>query len=166
MIVLNGRIYRIDADGRATANSLPTRTPFVVNKKFRAEKTQTFKKVSSFAELTQKLDHLLGRKKSPCAIVISGTFSAIKMRSIGKQGKPYPKLTVALKSQSIIGKENVKGTMVGFFMPNTLQGTNVGGYHFHFITEDLTEGGHVLDVSLREGIVQTDHSQSVVIHFK
>ena len=35
--------------------------------------------------------------------------------------------------------------MLGFRFPGYAEGIEVGGYHLHFISEDRTRGGHVLD---------------------
>ncbi len=40
----------------------------------------------------------------------------------------------------------IEGTLVGFWAPAYAQAVNVPGYHFHFLSEDRTFGGHVLDV--------------------
>ena len=40
--------------------------------------------------------------------------------------------------------DNISGTIVGFRCPPYLQGINVPGYHLHFISDDKTQGGHVL----------------------
>jgi len=39
----------------------------------------------------------------------------------------------------------VDGTMVGFWSPPYASGVEVAGYHLHFLTDDRTAGGHVLD---------------------
>ena len=33
---------------------------------------------------------------------------------------------------------------------------NVAGYHFHFISDDLNFGGHVLELSLNNAILELD----------
>lgn len=48
--------------------------------------------------------------------------------------------------------------MVGFRMPEYMEGLNVPGYHFHFITDDRKAGGHVLDCLIEEAMVEIDYS--------
>ena len=80
---------------------------------------------------------------------ISGEFPAIKARSEYKQEKPYRELDVALAADQIeCDYENVRGTMVGLYCPSFMGGLNSIGWHFHFITEDQTRGGPVLQVSV------------------
>src|SRR5262249_7834217 len=48
----------------------------------------------------------------------------------------------------------VSGTLVGVRSPAWALGLNVPGYHWHFLSDDRTVGGHVLDCQVREGRVQ------------
>jgi acetolactate decarboxylase len=40
---------------------------------------------------------------------------------------------------------NVSGTLVGLYTPGYSDGIGFPGYHFHFVTDDRTQGGHVYD---------------------
>ena len=51
-------------------------------------------------------------------------------------------------------RENVTGTIVGFWTPEIFHGVSVAGYHLHFISDDHTFGGHVMDFVISEGIVE------------
>ncbi|MCI5168100.1 MAG: acetolactate decarboxylase [Candidatus Electrothrix sp. GM3_4] len=52
--------------------------------------------------------------------------------------------------------ENVTGTLVGFRCPLYVKGLNVPGDHFHFISDDYSQGGHVLSFELLEGNGELD----------
>jgi len=82
------------------------------------------------------------------AVQVRGIFPTMKVRAIPPQKKPYPVLTEAAKNQSVHEYRNVNGTLVGFYTPVLFQGLNVPGYHLHFIAEDKSTGGHVLDFSV------------------
>lgn len=45
---------------------------------------------------------------------------------------------------------DVKGTIIGFRTPSNWQGFGVAGEHLHFINEDRTAGGHVLEVEAKQ----------------
>jgi acetolactate decarboxylase len=47
----------------------------------------------------------------------------------------------------------VRGALVGFRFPDQAAGVEVPGYHLHFLAEDRTTGGHVLEVSVAEGVL-------------
>ncbi len=50
--------------------------------------------------------------------------------------------------------ENISGTIVGIWTPEIFHGVSVAGYHLHFISDDLTFGGHVMDYVISEGMVE------------
>ena len=55
-------------------------------------------------------------------------------------------LLEASTNQSVVCIEKVSGTLVGFWSPTHTTSLNIPGYHFHFLSEDHSSGGHVLDV--------------------
>jgi len=54
--------------------------------------------------------------------------------------------------------ENIRGTMLGLYCPSFMGGLNSIGWHFHFITEDLKQGGHVLQVSIDNAVASLDRT--------
>ena len=46
--------------------------------------------------------------------------------------------------------------MVGFWCPDNMGGINNPGFHFHFISENKTEGGHVLEFAVSNATMQLD----------
>jgi acetolactate decarboxylase len=85
-------------------------------------------------------------------IKLEGFFHYIKVRSVPKQSKPYRKLVDIVKQdQKIVEKNNVYGTLIGFYCPNYFREINVGGFHLHFIDKENKFGGHVLDFNLETG---------------
>jgi acetolactate decarboxylase len=82
------------------------------------------------------------------AIQIDGTFPAMKVRSVPRQASPYLPLTAAVANQTVFVYSGVKGTVIGFFMPQFFSGLNVPGYHLHFISDDSKSGGHILDFTV------------------
>jgi acetolactate decarboxylase len=48
------------------------------------------------------------------------------------------------------------GTLIGFRSPDYVAGINVPGYHFHFISDDRRQGGHVLGITTGGGAVKID----------
>jgi acetolactate decarboxylase len=43
---------------------------------------------------------------------------------------------------------DVRGTLVGFWAPAIYQGITVAGLHVHFLADDRSVGGHVLDATV------------------
>ena len=63
-----------------------------------------------------------------------------------------------LKEQSEFEFNNVKGTIVGFWLPAYMNGPNAGGYHMHFVTTARDAGGHVLDCQPADVTVTLDET--------
>ena len=58
---------------------------------------------------------------------------------------PGVPLAVATEQQAEFELGGVDGTMVGFWSPPYASGVEIAGYHLHFLSDDRTVGGHVLD---------------------
>jgi acetolactate decarboxylase len=56
------------------------------------------------------------------------------------------RLVDAAKAQSEFRFTNVTGTLVGLWSPGFSSAFSVAGYHFHFLSDDRRDGGHVLDL--------------------
>lgn len=156
MLALDGDYYQIKADGIAYPVSNDMTTPFATVTSFETDKNFKSEVPMNCTELEKYLDENLPSKNLFYAIRIDGVFPYMKTRSVPKQEKPYPKLVDVTATQSVFEFENVNGTIVGFKTPDYVKGINVPGYHLHFITEDRTAGGHVLDFDLKNGDINID----------
>ena len=45
---------------------------------------------------------------------------------------------------------------MGVYCPPYMSALNAPGWHLHFISEDKTKGGHVLDVSISDAVLTWD----------
>jgi acetolactate decarboxylase len=156
MLALNGNYYQIKSDGIAYHISENITTPFATVTFFESDKSFELQGPVNLTEFEQKLDSNLPSENLFYAIKVEGNFSCLKARSVPKQEKPYPKLAQAVLNQSIFEFKNVSGTLVGFKTPEFAKGVNVPGYHIHFITENKSAGGHVLDFELENGNISFD----------
>jgi acetolactate decarboxylase len=111
--------------------------------------------------LLSRLDELIPAGSSSCAIRLEGDFDLVRARSVPRQSPPYRPLTEVVAEQNVFELGPVAGTMVGFRFPAYVEGIEVGGYHLHFISEDRTRGGHVLDSRCRELRVRLDPSNEL-----
>lgn len=159
LIGLDGEFYQIKLDGQAHPVSDQMTTPYAIVTFFKTdEKLAIEKGPVKYSALKKSIDSLISNESHFYAIRIDGEFASVKIRSIPAQKKPYRKLTKIIKQEQKIQEiEGVKGTMVGFWFPRYIDGINVPGYHFHFITEDRKQGGHLLDCRLMRGEVRIDH---------
>jgi acetolactate decarboxylase len=154
MIALDGEFFQVRVDGKAYSVPDSAGTPFAAVTFFRPDLNLSLRNLPNFSSLKERLDGVVRAKDNLCVIRIEGEFRHLRVRSIAEQKKPYPKLEEALKKQAVFDLSGVRGTLVGFRFPSYMEGVNVGGYHFHFITLDKKQGGHVLDCNLEAGEAQ------------
>jgi len=151
MIVLDGHIYQVRADGRVYSPPAGVTTPFAAVVKFRPTTTRELSGGISFREFQERLDALLPSTNVVCVFGLTGAFRRMKTRSVPAQLKPYLPLVEATRHQSVFELGRCRGTVVGFRMPDFVKGVNVPGCHAHFLTDNRRAGGHVLDFTLDEG---------------
>jgi acetolactate decarboxylase len=158
MIGLDGAFFQVKSDGTVTAVPDDARTPFAVVKHFSPGAIVPISGSRDLAGLMRELDALLPTKNTFYAIRIEGTFPRIKARSVPAQRKPYPGLAEAVKNQSVFEFGDIRGTILGFRSPDFVQGINLPGYHFHFISADRKSGGHLLDCLIEGATVALDET--------
>lgn len=158
MVALAGEFYQIKADGRAYPVDDSMKTPFSIVTFFEPDKAFLLDKALNHEQLQQYLDNLLPTKNIFYAIKIEGIFKYIKTRSVPKQNKPYPPLVEVVKNQPTFEFHEVVGTIVGFRCPTYVEGINVPGYHFHFISGDRKAGGHLLECQMQSVKIEIDYT--------
>lgn len=161
MIGLDGKFYQVKADGVASIIPDAIVSPFATVTFFKPEKLINLKGQMNYQQFQESLDRQLTTKNYPYAIRIRGNFPYVKFRSVPKQTPPYLPLADALKEQSVFELRNVNGTLVGFRTPKYMEGVNVKGYHFHFLTANRKTGGHILDGQFQNAKVEIDTLSNV-----
>ncbi|MCB0108556.1 MAG: acetolactate decarboxylase, partial [Caldilineaceae bacterium] len=156
MVMVNGEVYRVDDQGVVHVVDNTATTPFAAVTGFAADETTALHSAFTCSQLQSYLDARLPRHDVPYALRVEGRFSALTVRSVPAQQKPYPPLADALAGQVVFEKQTISGSMIGFRLPDYLAGTNVAGYHFHFLSDDKQVGGHVLDCTTDAVTVAAD----------
>lgn len=156
MIALDGAFYQVKADGAAYRVEDAMTTPFAAMTFFEPDVTASFDEAMDCTDLEAAVDRLLPGPDIPYAVKVTGQFASVTTRSVARQEKPYPGLVDALAQQVEFALEEVGGTMVGFRLPAYMDGANVPGYHFHFLTADRRAGGHLLACRARQVQVSLD----------
>jgi acetolactate decarboxylase len=165
LIALDGQFYRFDVMEKAIPVSDLMKIPFAVVTFFEEDDSQTIMDGPfDFSAIKKCIDAMITNKDMFYAIRITGTFESLATRSMPAQKKSYAKLDeIIAKEQEIRDFKNLEGTMVGFWYPRYVGGIHVPGYHFHFITKDRKQGGHVLDCRLIVGEIQVDRKAKIHI---
>lgn len=146
MVVLDGRIYQVDAEGNVRVPELTTTTPFAVVTAFEKDFSVSVGPVNSLAELEAQLDAALPSRNYFYAIRIDGDFEKVTTRSVPAQSEPYPPLVEVIEYQPVFELGDSRGTLVGIWCPAYVRGINLPGHHFHYIDDARESGGHVLDL--------------------
>lgn len=163
MIMINQHVYTMGGDGRARLVHDDEKTPIAVVNFFKKDLTFKLGGNLNYDQLINKIDSLLPTENIFYAIKIQGEFKRIIVRTISKLSKPYPSLDEIKNKMVIHDYENVEGIMFGYKSPPFIEGISVPGYHFHFIDNDFSKGGHVYDIELVDGVIdiQLIHSFDV-----
>ena len=154
MIALDGTYFQITSDGRVTVVKDDQVTPFSQILNFESEAQFSLGNTASYDELNTVLLSKLPKKNFPYALRIDGKMNTLKIRSVCKQATPYPVIAEAIKGQAIFDLEEVEGSLIGFWFPAYWEKISIAGLHFHFISNDRQYGGHVLNISLQQGLLR------------
>ena len=163
MIELDNHFYQIKSDGSVNKVKDTLKTPYAMVTFFNPGKPQIISESMNLKELSEMLDKETKADNVFYAFKITGLFSTMKTRSVPKQEKPYPGLAEVVKKQSVFEFENIQGTVVGFKMPKYIGGMNAPGFHFHFISKDKKNGGHVLDLETAKVKVEIEPIKRIKI---
>lgn len=155
LIVVDGRAFAIRHDGRVDELALTIRTPFAVVTRFAPTIDVEISTELNLSELRDAID-----ERTPdapiVAIRIDGTMRDLRLRSVARQEPPYRPLSDVVSDQSEWSVPSASGTLVGFRFPDSTAGVEVPGHHLHFLSDDHTIGGHVIDVTVVAGRLQLD----------
>lgn len=168
MIVMDGQCYRADQNGNVTVVSAETGVPFAAVANLYGNQQFPLRDIPDIAsiraELTRKIEENFGLN-SMHIVKIEGVFEMVDARSEA----PYRSQHVTLKE--VLGQtqksflfENIRGSLVGVYFPDYMDGINMPGWHLHFLSEDQSKGGHVFDASIRAGTAKVDKITNIMIN--
>ena len=146
MVVLEGTVYQIRSDGIVSKVTGEVGTPFAVVVPFMADQDAAVERASSLEEIAHICDRFRDSDNLFFAFRIDGHFTHVHTRAVGATVDGLP-LAKAAAIQPEFDFRNLNGTLVGIWAPQFLSALNVAGYHFHFLSEDRTKGGHLLECS-------------------
>ncbi len=155
MVLLGGVAYQITGTGQVSQPGDDVHSPFACVTFFRE---MTYDEppagAESFSELMTLIEGILPSPNMMYALWIDGDFEYVRTRSVPRQDHFRP-LAEVTRDQKVFDVSGVSGTMAGFYTPEFMSSLNVPGVHLHFLSEDRTFGGHLLEcraVRLRIGV--------------
>ena len=153
MVMLDGDVYQITADGEAHPVPDAMHTPFAVVTFFEPTFATAFEAPMDYETFLARLEALLPSPNLFYALRVTGRFDRIRARSVPRQHN-YRPLSEAAHEQHEFRFENVEGCLAGFFTPAFMASLNVPGLHLHFLSKTRRHGGHLLECRTRSVTVE------------
>lgn len=144
MVMIEGQIYQITADGHVNQVEEQALTPFSCVTFYQPASHEEMEGEMSYAAFLEWLQGLLPSPNIFYALRIDGRFANVKVRSVPKQECYRPLVEVAAE-QPVFEFSDIEGTLAGFYTPAFLASLSVPGLHLHFLSADLQRGGHLLE---------------------
>ncbi|MEP7271936.1 MAG: acetolactate decarboxylase [Acidobacteriota bacterium] len=144
MLALDGHFYQVQSSGKVSEPGDDAQVPFAVVTAFRAAHEFTIEGVNGLADLFAHLDHVRRTENLFHAMRIEGRFAHLKTRAACKTASGVSLLD-ATSRQAEFEFSDVSGALAGFWTPSYARTINIAGWHLHFVTDDRTGGGHLLD---------------------
>lgn len=164
MVMLDGHIYQMTADGRVEEVGDDALTPFSCVTFYRPEFDIELAEELDFDGFLKWLQKPLPSPNIFYAFRLSGEFAYMKVRSVPKSECYVPLVEIA-REQPVFEFHNIHGTLAGFYTPDFMASISVPGVHLHFLSEDLAHGGHLLECRPRyiQGGIQSIHSVELAL---
>ncbi|HFU3729301.1 TPA: acetolactate decarboxylase [Streptococcus suis] len=156
LIVLDGKAYQAKGTGeKPEVVEVPAdmKVPYAAVIFHEAEVIFKQRFEMTHEELHQRIESYYDGENLFRSIKIKGTFARMHVRMIPKSASDVRFAEVASRQPEYTA-ENISGTIVGIWTPEIFHGVSVAGYHLHFISDDLTFGGHVMDYIISQGNVE------------
>ena len=162
LVILDGVPYQVDSNGKVNVVKDDFALPFA-NSHFAEYRHLVDVKGLDQKELDKKILSMTSAN-SFFSIRLHGTFTNVKTRAVKKSHKPYATLGKTAEDQSIFVRETVTGTLLSYYSPTIFDGSAVGGFHHHFLSDDHDFGGHVLGLGSATGNVEIQQFDTLEQH--
>ena len=155
-IVYNGQAYVCKQNGSVSIADLNTPVPYGMIVPFKTDFSMDIATATKKPDFEKRLLEFLPPNNQLIAVMVYGTFSQLKIRSLSKQNPPYEPLSDIEKGQAVFDYRDITGTLVGFCDPGYLKGIQQRGFQFYFLSADKKSGGHVMDFAISKAMVKVD----------
>ncbi len=151
LIMYKGTVYQALSDGTLRVADDSTKVPFANTAFMETDFSESGVSATSSESLMEAMSQTVSShgKNSMYVAVIEGTFDTLTIRSENSQTEPYEPFDVVIKRDEVRWDySSISGTIVALYFPQYAGSFNSAGWHFHFISDDHTKGGHVLSLSV------------------
>lgn len=145
LIMIDGVCLRAGAGGVVSRVATSETVPFAVVTRFASDRIVPIGSVAGMDDLESALDEIRPSDNLFVGIRIDVHAHRLDLRAAcpAREGEG---LLAATRHQSEFTFTDASGTLVGFWTPAYAKAINIPGYHFHWIDDDRSRGGHVLDI--------------------
>jgi len=144
MVVVDGRVFQVRSTGEVREVADDVLTPFATVTRFRPDAEVLLSRCSRLGDITQAFDKLRATENTFFSLRVDGYFDYVRTRALCRM-KPGTRLVHAAAVQPEFEYRGVFGTLVGFWSPEYTKTLSIPGYHLHFLSDDLSGGGHLLE---------------------
>lgn len=163
LIILDGQPYQVNSRGEVKVVGADFTLPFANSHFADYQPLMTVENASKTA-FNQQILALSKLDNAFFSVKATGTFTNVKTRAVAKSSQPYQSLAETAKNQSIFTRDSVQGTLIGYYSPQLFDGIAVGGFHHHFLADDRSFGGHLLDFETVTGEVSVQPFSTLEQH--
>ena len=146
MVFLDGTPFQVLENGDIVEATDSMATPYAVVTFFEEDHKFDIEGTCNYTQLKAKILDELPSENYFYAFEIKGHFTSVNCGGAPKQNKPYSKtLAEIIPGRPLFNAENISGTIVGFYCPSYVGEMTLAGFHLHFLADDKTIGGHLID---------------------
>jgi len=146
MVILDRKFYQVRCDSSVREVADDVLTPFAVITRLVPDATVIVDDCPDLMDLTSYCDTLRRSENELYVLRVTGCFDHVRTRAVCRT-EAGVRLVHAAAVQPEFDFHKVSGTMVGFWTPEYARSLNVPGYHLHFLSDDRSSGGHLLECS-------------------
>ena len=150
MIALDNVVYRVSPEGKIILTDDKILIPYSIITFYHQDDTLLLSGEIDYPVLKAYIDGRVPSRNLFYAFRISGEFEYIKCGGANIQEKPYNKsLVQMLADRPLYEGRHIKGILVGFWCPEYIGDINTVGFHLHFLSDDHSIGGHLMEFPSR-----------------
>lgn len=163
LIILNGTVYQVNAKGAVRIVADSEMVPFANVHRADFKAAGDLHDVKD-AQLRKMLAQKLISLNVFSSVKLTGTFANVTTRAVAGQTRPYPTLKATAEAQSVFTKNEVSGTIIGYYSPKLFAGAAAPGFHLHFLSDDQQFGGHLLHADVTQAKLALQAFEDLDLH--
>lgn len=161
MTIFNGTPYTATAEQSTETPKAPLDVPFYQVTDFNNFHEYNIGE-ASFKTLEQFVRTVMPLNNNFIALRIEAIFHTLKLR------RPYSSnsersIQEVSGNQEVLTYDEIKGHLIGFWTPEMFGRISVPGFHLHFLSDDKSTSGHVLDYHFSSAILQIEEKNVIEI---